>query len=91
MHDILPNIFKCLKEQQYIRNVVHQDLRYLGRVELMWTKITQENRLMHAKRFLKKLQHPEEFLWFFSDQKHLHQNEKVNPRNKRWLHVGERH
>ncbi|KAM3176390.1 hypothetical protein ACTXT7_006600 [Hymenolepis weldensis] len=25
MRDILPKIFKYLKEQQYIRNVVHQD------------------------------------------------------------------
>ncbi|KAM3173490.1 hypothetical protein ACTXT7_012401 [Hymenolepis weldensis] len=28
MHDILPGIFKCLKGQQYARNVVHQHLRY---------------------------------------------------------------
>ncbi|VUZ43505.1 unnamed protein product [Hymenolepis diminuta] len=28
MHDILPNVFKCLKEQQYIGSTVHQDLEY---------------------------------------------------------------
>ncbi|VUZ39362.1 unnamed protein product, partial [Hymenolepis diminuta] len=26
MRDILPNIFNYLKEQQYVRNVLHQDL-----------------------------------------------------------------
>ncbi|KAM3170944.1 hypothetical protein ACTXT7_017599 [Hymenolepis weldensis] len=25
VRDLLPDIFKCLKQQQYIRNVVHQD------------------------------------------------------------------
>ncbi|KAM3185743.1 hypothetical protein ACTXT7_005757 [Hymenolepis weldensis] len=28
MGDILPNTFKCLKEQQSIKSVVHQDLEY---------------------------------------------------------------
>ncbi|VUZ39380.1 unnamed protein product [Hymenolepis diminuta] len=27
-HNILLNVFKCLKQQQKIRNIVHQDLRY---------------------------------------------------------------
>ncbi|KAM3171387.1 hypothetical protein ACTXT7_016718 [Hymenolepis weldensis] len=50
MHDILPKIFKCLKEQQYTRNVL-QDLCYKSYVRrhFMWTKITQENCAMRAK------------------------------------------
>ncbi|KAM3171983.1 hypothetical protein ACTXT7_015482 [Hymenolepis weldensis] len=43
-------------------------------------------RLMRAKGFSKKLKYPEEeeCLWFFSDQKNFHWDEKVNPRNNRW-------
>ncbi|VDL53331.1 unnamed protein product [Hymenolepis diminuta] len=65
MRDILPNIFEFLKEQQYMENVVHHDLGYKlyilrrGR-QFKWTKTTQENRSMHAKRLLKKLKNPEE-------------------------------
>ncbi|KAM3179566.1 hypothetical protein ACTXT7_000301 [Hymenolepis weldensis] len=45
-------------------NVVHQDLGYrpcvLRRGQFMWTKTTQENRLMRAKPLLNKLKHSEE-------------------------------
>ncbi|KAM3185161.1 hypothetical protein ACTXT7_006906 [Hymenolepis weldensis] len=32
MRDILPKICMCVKEQQYIRNVVHQDLGYKSQI-----------------------------------------------------------
>ncbi|KAM3171823.1 hypothetical protein ACTXT7_015824 [Hymenolepis weldensis] len=63
MRDILPKIFKCLKEQ-YIRNVAHQHLERKSYIlrrgrQLMLTKTTHENRLMRAKRLLSKLKQPE--------------------------------
>ena len=44
---------------------------------------------MRAKRLLHKLKHPEEqeCLWFFSEEKNFDQDQKVNPRNDRWLCV----
>jgi hypothetical protein len=73
-----------------IRNVLHQDLGYkscvLKRIQFMSIE-TQENRSTPAKRLLNKLKHPEEqeCLWFFSDEKYFDQDQKVNPRNDRWL------
>ncbi|KAM3177930.1 hypothetical protein ACTXT7_003572 [Hymenolepis weldensis] len=59
-----------------VRNVVHQDHGYKSYVlrqnrQFMWTKTTQENRLIRAKRLVNKVKHPEEQkgLWFFSDKK----------------------
>ncbi|KAM3171500.1 hypothetical protein ACTXT7_016503 [Hymenolepis weldensis] len=71
MRDLLPKIFERLKEQQYIRNVVHQDLGYKS-------CRTQENHLMRAKQLVKKLKQPEEeeCLWFFFDQKNCSRMEK---------------
>ncbi|KAM3179769.1 hypothetical protein ACTXT7_017640, partial [Hymenolepis weldensis] len=74
IRNILPNIFKCLKEQQCIRNVLLQHLRYksyaLRRSHFISTRTTQENRLVRAQRLLNKLKHPEEeeCLPFFSDE-----------------------
>ncbi|KAM3185101.1 hypothetical protein ACTXT7_007057 [Hymenolepis weldensis] len=90
MHDILPNIFKCLKEQQYIRHVVHQHHGYrpyvLRRGHFMSTKTTQENHLMRTKRLLNKLKHPEEqeSLWL-SPTKTLPPGCKSQSKNDRWL------
>ncbi|KAM3185197.1 hypothetical protein ACTXT7_006860 [Hymenolepis weldensis] len=55
-----------------------KDLQVRG--EFMWIKRTHENRLMYAKGLLKKLKHPEEeeCLWFFSDKKNFHQDEKTS-------------
>ena len=54
-----------------------------------------ENRLIRAKRLLNKLKHQEAgtlwffsdglLCWFFSDGKNFNLNQKVNPRNDRWL------
>ncbi|KAM3176140.1 hypothetical protein ACTXT7_007094 [Hymenolepis weldensis] len=92
MSEILPKILKCLKKQQYVRNVVHQDLGYKSCVlrrgrQFMSTKTTRENCIMCAKPLLNKLEHPEEeqCLWFFPVEKNLHQNERINRRNNRWL------
>ncbi|KAM3177019.1 hypothetical protein ACTXT7_005365, partial [Hymenolepis weldensis] len=43
------------------------------RDEFMWTKRAQENHLMCAKPFLKKLKYPEEdeCLWIFPQRKKL--------------------
>ncbi|KAM3176323.1 hypothetical protein ACTXT7_006739 [Hymenolepis weldensis] len=53
----------------------HLSLR--GR-QFVWTKTTEENRLVRAKRLLNRLKHPEEeeCLWLFFD-------EKISPRIKK--------
>ena len=72
-----------------IRRVVHEDVRYKSYVMRSGQFIsekTKENRLIRAKRLLSKLKHQETgTLWFFSDEKNFDQDQKVNPRNDRWL------
>ncbi|KAM3185809.1 hypothetical protein ACTXT7_005625 [Hymenolepis weldensis] len=70
------DIFKRMKKQQCKRNVLHQDLGHKSYVlrrgyQFMWTKTTEGNHLMTAKRLFKKLKHPEEqeCLWFSFYQK----------------------
>ena len=48
---------------------------------------TKENRIIRSKRLLKKLKNPEEeeVILFFSDDKNLDQDKKINRRNDRWL------
>ncbi|KAM3186281.1 hypothetical protein ACTXT7_004636 [Hymenolepis weldensis] len=55
----------------------------------MWTKATQEHRLMRTKGLGKRLKNPEEeeFLWFFFHERYFHQDEEVNRRKVREGHI----
>ena len=46
----------------------------------------KDNRLVRAKRLLNKLKHQKAAtLWSFFHEKNFDQDQKVNPRNDRWL------
>ena len=73
-----------------IRKIVKEDIRYrsycLRRGQFMSEK-TKRVRYEKAKALLNRLKHPpaENILIFFSDEKNFNQDQKVNPKNNRWL------
>ena len=48
---------------------------------------TREQRFIRAKLLLTKVKHSEitNMLWFYSDEKHFDQDQKINRRNDRWI------
>ncbi|KAM3188202.1 hypothetical protein ACTXT7_000781 [Hymenolepis weldensis] len=61
MRNVLPNIFKCLKEQSVYFDKKTQENRLMRAKPLL-------NKLNHPEE--------EECLWFFSDENNFHQDEK---------------
>lgn len=73
-----------------IRKIVKQDIRYrsysLRRGQFL-TEKTKKTRFEKAAALLNRVKHPPvaDILVFFSDEKNFTQDQKVNPRNNRWL------
>ncbi|KYN01851.1 hypothetical protein ALC62_07323 [Cyphomyrmex costatus] len=68
---------------------VNEDIRhnsYVMREGQFMSAQTREQRFIRAQRLLNKSKHPEipDMLWFYSDEKNVDQDRKINRRNDRW-------